>query len=140
MLAQAAVERKRSDLSAVPALLRGRDLTDTVITMDALLTHRALAQQIIDQHGYSLMIVTANQARLRDNLAWFFDYPAIAADRERWDRVQTVTHAHGRLEIRTLDCTTGDCIWLGWPGATHVARRTCERHVLKTGRVSRAVT
>lgn len=140
VLAQLAVERKRSELSAVPTLLRGRDLTDTVITLDALLTQRALAQQIIEQNGSYLMIVKANQARLRDNLAWFFDYPAIAADRERWDCVQTITRAHGRLEIRTLECTTADCAWLGWPGATHVARRTCERQVLKTGRSSRTVT
>ena len=140
VLAQATVARKRSELSAVPALLRGRDLTDTVITMDALLTQRALAQQIIDQHGYYLMIVKANQTRLRDNLAWFFDYPAIPADQERWDCEQTITRAHGRLETRTLECTTGDCPWLGWPGATHVARRTCERHVLKTGHRSRTVT
>lgn len=140
VLAQAAVDRKRSELSAVPALLRGRDLTDTVITMDALLTQRTLAQQISDQHGYYLMIVKANQVQLRDNLAWFFDYPAIAADQERWDGAQTVTRAHGRMETRTLVCTTGDCAWLGWPGATHVARRTCERHVLKSGRSSRTVT
>jgi predicted transposase YbfD/YdcC len=140
VLAQAVVERKRSELSAVPALLHERDLTDTVITMDALLTQRALAHQIIDQGGYYLMIVKANQVRLRDNLAWFFEYPSIAADRERWDRVQTVTRAHGRMETRTLECTTGDCAWLGWPGATHIVRRTCERHVLKTGRISRTVT
>lgn len=140
VLAQMAVERKRSELSAVPTLLRGRDLTDTVITMDALLTQRTLAQQIIDQQGYYLMVVKANQVQLRDNLAWFFDYPAIAADREHWDSVQTITRAHGRLETRTRVCTTGDCAWLGWPGATHVARRTCQRHVLKTGRTSQTVT
>jgi predicted transposase YbfD/YdcC len=139
VLAQLAVERKRSELSAVPALLRGRDLTDTVITMDALLTQRALALQIIEQGGYYLMMVKANQARLRDNLAWFFDYPSIAADRERWDRIQTITHGHGRMETRTLECTTGDCAWLGWPGATVIVRRTCERQVLKTGRTSCAI-
>ena len=42
VLAQLAVERKRGELSAVPKLLRGRDLSDTVITMDALLTQRNL--------------------------------------------------------------------------------------------------
>ena len=140
VLAQAVVEQNRSEQSAVPALLRGHDLSDTVITMDALLTQRALAQQIIDQGGYYLMIVKANQARLRDNLAWFFDYPAIAADHEHWDRVQTITRAHGRLETRTLECTTADCGWLNWPGATSIARRTCERQVMKTGKTSRTIS
>lgn len=134
-----AVERKRSEQSAVPTLLRDRDLTDTVITMDALLTQRSLAQQIIEQGGYYLMMVKANQARLRDNPAWFFDYPSLRADQERWERVQTVSCGHGRIETRTLECTTGDCGWLGWSGATHIARRTCESQILKSGRTSRAI-
>jgi predicted transposase YbfD/YdcC len=139
-LAQAAVAQKRSEITAVPALLRSRDLTDTIITMDALLTQRALAQQIVDQQGCYLMIVKANQPHLRDDLALFFDLPAITADHEQWDRACTLSRAHGRLEQRTLECTTGDCGWLGWPGASHIARRTCERQVLRTGKTSRTVT
>ena len=125
-LAQAAVAHKRSEITAVPALVRGRDLTDTVITMDALLTQRVFAQQIVDQQGYYLMIVKANQPYLRDDIALFFDLPAIVADQERWDRVRTVNRAHGRLETRLLECTSADCAWLDWPGATHIARRTCQ--------------
>jgi predicted transposase YbfD/YdcC len=139
-LIQAAVAQKRSEITAVPALLSGRDLTDTIITMDALLSERAFAQQLVDQHAYYLMIVKANQPHLRDDLALFFEVPAIAADQEHWDRITTVSRAHGRLETRTLECTTDDCAWLGWPGATHVARRTCERQVLRTGKTSRTVT
>jgi len=115
-------------------------VTDTIITMDALLTQRTLAEQIIAQGGYYLMIVKANQPHLRDDLALVFDLPAIAADRQRWDRTCTVSKGHGRLETRTLECTTGECAWLGWPGATHVARRTCERQVLKTGKTTRTIT
>lgn len=139
-LAQVVVAQKRSELSAVPRLLRERDLTDTIITMDALLTQRALAEQIIAQGGCYLMIVKANQPQLRDDLALFFELPAIVADHEHWDRTCTVTKGHGRLERRTLECTTGDCAWLGWPGATHVARRTCERQVRKTGKTTVAVS
>ncbi|MEN9934112.1 MAG: hypothetical protein RLZZ387_691 [Chloroflexota bacterium] len=139
-LAQVAVARKRSELSAVPLLLGERDLTDTIISMDALLTQRSLAEQIIAQGGSYLMIVKANQPQLRDDLALFFDLPAIAADREHWDHTRTVSRGHGRLETRTLECTSGDCGWLGWPGATYVARRTCERYVFKTGKTTRAVT
>lgn len=139
-LAQAAVAHKRSELSAVPALLAGRDLTDTVITMDALLTQRSLAEQIVAQQGYYLMIVKANQPHLRDDLRWFFELPAIAADREQWDRVTTVSKGHGRLEVRTLECTTGDCAYLGWPGASHVIQRTCERQVFRSGKTTTTVT
>jgi len=43
--------------TAVSELLRGQDLRQTVTTMDALLTQRSLAQQILDQHGDYLMVV-----------------------------------------------------------------------------------
>jgi hypothetical protein len=95
--------------------------------MDALLTQRALAQQIVDQGGHYLMIVKRNQPQLHDNLALFFDLPAIAADQEHWDQHQTTTKGHGRIELRTLESTTGDCAALDWPGAAQLLRRTCER-------------
>ena len=139
-LAQSAVAAKRNEISAVPLLLKGRDLTDTIVTMDALLTQRTIAQQIIDQGGHYLMVVKGNQPQLRDALALFFDLPAIAADHERWDRVCRVTKGHGRLETRSVECTTGDGDFLGWPGATHAVRRICERQILTSGKTSRRVT
>jgi predicted transposase YbfD/YdcC len=139
-LAQDQVANKRNEITAVPALLAGRDLTDTVVTMDALLTQRALAQQIVDQGGHYLMIVKRNQPQLHDNLALFFDLPAIAADQEHWDQHQTTTKGQGRIELRTLESTTGDCAALGWPGAVQLLRRTCERTVQKTGKCTVTVT
>ncbi len=139
-LAQAAVERKRSEISAVPALLRARDLTDTITTMDALLTQRALAQLIDERNGFYLMIVKANQPQLRDDLALFFELPAIVADHEQWDRFETHNKGHGRQEHRVLECTTGESAYLGWPGATHVLRRTCTRTVMKTGKTTTTVS
>lgn len=54
-LAQCAVATKRNEIKAVPLLLASRDLTDTVITMDALLTQRKLVLQIQQQHGHYLI-------------------------------------------------------------------------------------
>src|SRR5215218_11046521 len=71
-LAQVAVEQKRNEISAAPALLQGRAGPGTVTTMDALLTQRALAEQIERQGGYYLMVVKRNQRRLYDDLRLFF--------------------------------------------------------------------
>lgn len=139
-LAQMVVATKRNELSAVPALLHGRDLTDTITTMDALHTQRAFARQLHRQGGAYLMMVKANQPQLYADIALFFDVPAIAADQEQWDRVETITKGHGRFEVRTVECTTGDCAYLDWPGATQLIRRTCERHVYRTGKTTRTVT
>jgi predicted transposase YbfD/YdcC len=135
-LAQVAVEQKRNEISAAPALLQGRAGPGTVTTMDALLTQRALAEQIEQQGGYYLMVVKRNQRRLYDDLRLFFQLPAIAADHEQNDRVRTVTKSHGRLETRTLECSTAGADYLGWPGIAQIVRRTCERTVIKTGKHS----
>lgn len=139
-LAQAAVKHKRSEISAVPTLLQDRDLTDTITTMDALLTQRTLAQQIQDQHGFYLMIVKANHPQMRDDIALFFQLPAIPADAEQLSCVQTCTKGHGRLETRRLECLRSDLSGLNWPGATHIIRRTTSRLVHRTGKTSQTVT
>lgn len=135
-LAQVAVEQKRNELSAALALLQGRAGPGTVTPMDALLTQRDLAEQIEQHGGYYLMFVKRNQRRLYDDLTLFFQLPAIVADHEQSDRVQTVTKGHGRLETRTLECSTAGADYLGWPGMAQIMRRTCERTVIKTGKHS----
>ncbi len=106
-LAQTEVASKQNEISATPTLLRGRDLHGTVITGDALLTQRTIAQQIRAQGGHYLLMVKRNQRQLWEDLELLFRIPAIPADREVWDCVTTVTKGHGRIETRTLECGTG---------------------------------
>lgn len=137
---QAAVAHKKNEISAAPALLAGRCGHGTITTMDALLTQRTIAQQIVDAGGYYLMIVKRNQRRLYDDLELFFRIPAIIADQEVWDRVTTVSKGHGRLETRMLECSTGLCDYLHWPATHQVIRRTCIREIIKTGKRSEEVS
>ena len=135
-LAQVAVEQKRNEISAAPALLQGRAGPGTVTTMDARLTQRGLAEQIEQQGGSYVMVVKRNQRRLYDDLRLFFQLSAIVADHAQSDRVQTVTKGHGRLETRTLECSTAGTEHLVWPGMAQIVRRTCEHTVIKTGKHS----
>lgn len=135
-LAQMAVARKRNEIAAVPLLLAGHDLTDTVTTMDALLTQRAIARTILAQGGHFLMMVKRNQRRLYEDLELFFRLPPIVADEEHWDRVQTISKGHGRIERRTLESSSGLCAYLVWPGVAQVVRRRCERTIVATGEYS----
>lgn len=139
-LAQRAVATKRNEIQAVPTLLAMRDLSDTVITMDALLTQRKLARQIQRQHGHYLMVVKRNQPLLYQALEHWFAIPTLPADAAQEDQVRTISKGHGRLEIRTLECSTGLDTYLSWPGVRQIIRRTCVRTVLKTGKTSREVT
>jgi predicted transposase YbfD/YdcC len=104
--------------------------------MDALLTQRALAQQILDQGGHYLMMVKKNQQRLWEDLDMYFQLPPIPADGEEWDRIQTIEKGNGRIEVRTLECGSGMGPDLDWPGAQQIIRRTTERTCIKTGKRS----
>ena len=61
VLKQQNVAVKTNEITVAPDLLAGRELRGVVITVDALLTQRALAEQIITQHGHYLMVVKRNQ-------------------------------------------------------------------------------
>lgn len=139
-LAQTEVASKQNEISAAPTLLHGRDLSGTVTTGDALLTQRSLAQYIHEHNGYYLMIVKRNQRQLWEDLELLFRIPPIPADQELWDRTTTVSKGHGRLETRSLECGTGLVDFLNWPGVAQVARRQCERVVVKTGKRSQEIS
>lgn len=139
VLAQRAVVDKRHESSAVGPLLQGHELLGSVITMDAGLTQRKLAAQILAQGGHYLMVVKRNQRQLYDDLALFFQRPPLPCE-EPWRVVQTLTKGHGRLETRCLTCTADLDDYLTWPGVQQVLRRDCERIMLKTGEVTRSVT
>ena len=139
VLGQTAVPDKQHESRGVAQLLAGDDLRGKVITLDAGLTHPALAAQIVAQGGHYFMVVKRNQARLYQELTWYFDTPPLPCD-PPWREHTTVTKAHGRLEQRTLSCTDDLDAYLAWPGVQQVMRRTCERTIVRTGEVSTAVT
>ena len=58
------VRAKSNEITAVPVLLAGRALQKSVITVDAHLTQRTIADQILAQGGHYLMVVKENQPEL----------------------------------------------------------------------------
>lgn len=140
VLAQARIPLPVPEQTVVPQVLAGRDLTAVVITVDALHTHPALAQQILDQHGDYLMIVKRNQPQLWEAIDVLFQAPPLSRDIEDRCQIRTVSKGHGRLEIRTLTASALLADYVNWPGAYWVLQRTCQRRILKTGRQSQEVT
>ena len=80
-------------------------LRDRVLTMDALLTQRQVAQTIVDKGGDYVMIVKDNQPTLKEDIELVFTLPP-AGDRQA--SVRTVDGGHGRIETRNL--TTIDAL------------------------------
>lgn len=140
VLGQVAVADKSNEITAVPRLLAGRDLTGTVTTMDALLAQRALAGQIRAQGGHYLMIAKANQPALETAIARVFAEPPPAAATDHTAAVTTYAKGHGRLERRRLERTAALTGYLDWPEAQQVLRRQCHRVCLLTGAVEEEIT
>jgi len=141
-LTQMSVETKTNEITAAPALLRDRDLSGTITTMDALLTQKPFAQQILDQNGHYLMVVKRNQGNLYDAIALLFDDPPwLPREKEAESQVhRSVEKGHGRLEKRTLESSHTLSDYVDWPSVGQVMRRRYERIRLKTGEVSAATT
>jgi len=140
VLGQAAVARKTNEITVVPGLLTGRNLTGTVTTMDALLPQQRIAQQILAQGGHYLMIVKENQPKLYEAVELLFRMPPVPARRGELLTDQTEGKDHGRLERRTLASSTALTGYLSWPGAAQVMRRTCRRINTRNGLVETETT
>ena len=139
VLGQTAVANKQHESRGVTTILTNRNLHAKVITLDAGLTHPALAAQILTQGGDYFMVVKRNQARLYQELTWYFDTPPLPCDRP-WRTTTKVTKGHGRLEQRTVTSIDDLDGYLTWPGVQQVLRRVCDRTILRTGEVSSTVT
>jgi len=142
VLAEINVDEKHNEISAAPQLLAGRELRGTVTTMDALLTQRELAQQILDQHGHYLMVVKRNQGKLYDAIALLFDDPpwVVSNKAAEYQKHTTTEKGHGRRERRTLETSSTLSEYVDWPGAGQVMRRQYESVRLRTGEVSSETT
>jgi predicted transposase YbfD/YdcC len=129
-LAQQAVDAKTNEITQVETVLRQLVLKDRVITMDALLTQRHVAQTIVDEGGDYVMIVKENQPQLRADIELVFTLPP-AGDRQ--ESARTVDIGHGRIEQRNITTSEALVGYSDWPGLARVFE--LGRHVItqKTG-------
>src|SRR6266581_1950953 len=75
VLAQIATDAKSNEITAVPKLLEILRLKGAIVTADALNCQRAIAQQIVDQHGDYALALKGNQGTLHDDVILLLDDP-----------------------------------------------------------------
>jgi predicted transposase YbfD/YdcC len=127
-LCQVEVPDHTNEIGVVRALVRGLILEGEVITVDALLTQRKLAEAILAQGGHYLMIAKGNQSELKawissvfDEPIWLRELPAVA---------ETVDCSHGRIEHRKLQASSalsGSPVWPGLQQVFEVERRVIKK-------------
>ena len=101
VLGQEACADKSNELSAIPALLEAMMLKGVIATIDAMGTHRSIAQAIREQQAHYVLAVKGNQPKLAESIASFFG----TGQAQGWKHVphsyvESVEKDHGRLELR----------------------------------------
>src|SRR5215470_15207738 len=80
-LAQQAVADKTNEIPVVLDLLHHLVLEGRIVTMDALLTQRQIAQHIVAARGDYVMVVKENQPQLLDDIKTVFALPPMPGER-----------------------------------------------------------
>jgi predicted transposase YbfD/YdcC len=141
VLAQVEVGRKENEISKAPKVLESVEISQKVITGDAMHTQKALSGQIVRQGGDYIFPVKENQASLYKNIQQLFapEYPKVGFGKIETDflTVEKVNKGHGRLEKRTL--TTSEMLnsYSTWPGLAQVYRLERQFQWWRSGRCYR---
>ena len=131
---QQAVAEKTNEIPVLEDVLRQVVLEGRVITVDALLTQRAIAHHIVEGGGDYVMVVKGNQPQLQHDIHLLFQ--DTYAQAEPMAAAETVDVGHGRIEQRRLTSSTVLVGYHDWPGLAQVFQ--IERHVtMKASRVQR---
>ena len=125
------LQRKENEISVVPILLEGIDLSGCLISADAMHTQREFCVKLRSAGAHYLLIAKENQAYLHEDLARLFEGEWLV----EWDRetAQTTEKGHGRIEVRQIIVTTAMNEYLGarWNGVAQVFR--LERKIKRNG-------
>jgi predicted transposase YbfD/YdcC len=129
-----AVAHKTHAIPVLAEVVRGLIVAGRVITVDALLTQRAIAQGIVEGGGDDVMIVKGNQPQLQHDIHLVFQEPTALA--ETMTTSETVDRGYGRIEQRRLTASTALGGYSDGPGLAQVVQ--IERHVtIKTSGAQR---
>lgn len=138
VLQQVAVADKTNEITVVPVLLERLLLKGMVVTVDALLTQRQIAQTIRQHQAHYLMYVKENQPKMYWAIQTLFEQPRKPGV-PPFATAKVVNKGHGRVEVRQMMTSPALNDFLDWPGIKQVFRLTRCRRRLKDGHRSECV-
>lgn len=126
VMSQVEVGRKENEITKAPQALKLVEISQKVVTGDALHTQKALSAQIVEQGGDYVLPVKENQPMLYKNIQQLFapDYPKPGFGKIQTDflTTQKVNKGHGRIETRILTTSAMLTAYSTWPGLAQVYR------------------
>jgi predicted transposase YbfD/YdcC len=143
VLMQVAVESHENEIAAAPQVLKRLDLQGKIVTGDALLTQRKLAQQIVEAGGDYVFPVKDNQPHLLADIQTLFaPEPCIkgfSPAPKDFRSADTLEKGHGRLEHRTITVSQDLKGYVDWPYTEQVFKLERECTQLNTGQFTHEV-
>lgn len=107
-MGQLKTEEKSNEITAIPELLELLDITNSIITIDAMGCQTKIVEKIIDKQANFLIGLKGNQGTLCEDVRLFFEDKL---PRTKFLTASTCDKGHGRIETR--ECTvTADVAWL----------------------------
>jgi predicted transposase YbfD/YdcC len=101
-LVQVATEEKSNEITAIPRAFELVDLKGAIVTIDAMGTQTAIAQQIVEGEGDCILALKGNRGTLYEAAVDYLDQQASNDFRGiEACRLETTEKAHGRTETRT---------------------------------------
>jgi predicted transposase YbfD/YdcC len=91
---QKKVEDKSNEITAIPSLIEELDITDAVVSIDAIGCQREIATQITQKGGHYLLALKENQKNLYEEVTVGFKACSAESVSEEWE------YDHGRYEVR----------------------------------------
>jgi predicted transposase YbfD/YdcC len=132
--AQVACEQKSNEIEAIPRLLDALCLQGATVTIDAMGTQPAIAEQIHQAGADYVLALKANQKGAHQAVAAHFQQLAEAAQPDtKYAKLETLELSHGRCE-RRIYTITEELGWFAkswkWAGLASVAQvhRLVARH------------
>src|SRR3990167_3688983 len=123
-LAQAKVDSKSNEITALPKLFNLLDLKERIITIDAMGTQRNVCNQIVEQGGDYVISLKGNQGTLHDDVKSYFQDKDLI---EKCLSSEENDKGHGRIEKR-IAYSCNDIAWLQkehkWPGLKSIGMVT----------------
>ena len=142
VLSQVEVGRKENEIVKAPQALKLAEISQKVVTADAMHTQRGLATQILAAQGEYVLPVKENQPQLYKNIQSLFapEYPKPGFGKTQTDflTAQKVDKGHGRIERRII--TTSEMLntYAAWPGLAQVYRLERQFQWWRNGRSYRS--
>jgi predicted transposase YbfD/YdcC len=133
VLTQRKVENKSNEITVLPEIIKTLELTDAVVSIDAMGCQKPIARQITSQGGDYVLALKGNQGKLAEAVEEYF----VSAKRDDFellehDRYKEVDGDHGRIESRCYDVLY-EASWLDpkeeWGGLSAVGCVYSERTV-----------